>query len=141
MSSTTQPFRFFDLPPELRLMVYEQLHTPQHVVKQMPSSSESGAQVEIRYTTFAVGTLATCRFMHDEVQPFFNKAFKTGDMEMTHTFSLNDRKTRREAHDCMAGMWNIMHGLGKYADGTFDKNECTWTMRLVSLNAVPLHDQ
>jgi hypothetical protein len=56
-------------------MVYEYLHTPKHVVQRISLFSESSGQVEFRYTTFAVETLAACKLMCDEVQPFFVKAY------------------------------------------------------------------
>ena len=40
--------------------------------------------------TFAVEVLATCKLMREEVQPFFVKAFKTSDLEMTHISKIVD---------------------------------------------------
>jgi hypothetical protein len=76
MSAMKQPFRFFDLPKEVRLLVYEHLHMPRSVLQQA-----TGCEIESKYMAFTFGALATCKLMRDEVKPFLAEAYKTGDHE------------------------------------------------------------
>ena len=137
--STTQLFRFFDLPTELRLMVYEHLHTPQRVVQQMPSPSEPSGQVKFRYMTFAVGALATCKLMRDEVQPFFNKAFKTGESETIQTFSLFDDNNVlcTDAISCWGVTFFLMRAYGNRAIGEWTENQFRRVIKGVSSSSAP----
>ena len=114
-------------------MVYEHLHTPQYVVQHISSSSESSGQVEFRYMTFAVGALATCKLMRDEVQPFFNKAFKTGENETNQTFSLvDDFKLCTQALSCFGVTFFLMRACGNRADGTWTKDQFRREIKRVS---------
>lgn len=117
MSATTPSFRFFDLPTELRLLVYTHLHTPRCVVQQvrLSPSSETSGQIEFKYMTFAVGVLATCKLMRDEVQPFFVKALKTGDLETTHTFKVVDDNVLC-AKMCLLTTIQLMQVFGYLSD-------------------------
>ena len=119
-------------------MVYEHLHTPQHVVKQIPLPSEPSGQVEFKYMTFAVGALATCKLMRDEVEPFFNKAFKTGENETNQKFSLvDDFKLCTQALSCFGVTFFLMRAYGKRADGTWTEDQFRREIKRVSSSAAP----
>lgn len=119
-------------------MVYEHLDTPQRVVLQIPSPFKPNGQVEFRYMTFAAGTLATCKRMHDEVQPFFNKAFKTGENETNQKFSLvDDFKLCTQALSCFGVTFFLMRAYGKRADGTWTEDQFRREIKRVSSSAAP----
>lgn len=130
-------------------MVYEHLQTPQRVVQRIPHPipskrvrlqmhSEDGGQVEFRFTTFAVGALATCKLMRNEVQPFFDKAYNTGELETIYTSSgdTSMHKTGLEtisdtlelAQCCFYGRWG----------STLDEQK--EYVRNVSLSTIPLRN-
>jgi hypothetical protein len=110
MSAMKQPFRFFDLPKELRLLVYEHLHMPRSVLQQA-----TGCEIESKYMAFTFEALATCKLMRDEVKPFLAKAYKTGNHETTHTFKIvND--DIRPAMKCLWAFMKLMDIFGNDAD-------------------------
>jgi hypothetical protein len=110
MSAMKQPFRFFDLPKEVRLLVYEHLHMPRSVLQQA-----TGCEIESKYMAFTFGALATCKLMRDEVKPFLAKAYKTGNHETTHTFKIvNDDIC--PAMKCLWAFMKLMDIFGNDAD-------------------------
>jgi hypothetical protein len=144
--STTQSFPFFDLPKELRWMVYEHLDTQKCVVQQLPhlstsqsdgqqTHSEDEGQVEFQFTNFAVGALATCKLMRDEVQPFFDKAYNTGELETIHIIPGDMHSLALEIADDALELSRYYHHSRSW-DITLD--EFKKIFRNVSLSTIPL---
>ena len=100
--------------------MYEHLHTPRCVVERtnLFNFHNNRGQLEFKYINFAVGILATCKLMRDEVQPFFVKAFKTSDLEMTPTFR-NVYDNMRYARKCLQVVEFIMSLVEEFADKKF----------------------
>ena len=89
MSTTTQPFRFLDLPKELRLMVYEHLHTSTVKIQQIHIPPHTKGEVAFNYIKFSVGVLATGKLIRAEAEPCFIKIYETCALEMTQEFTFD----------------------------------------------------
>jgi hypothetical protein len=97
--------------------------------------------------TFAVGALATCKLMRDEVQPFFVKALKTGDLETTHTFRVVDENTIRATDDnticakhCLHTTIRLIQVFGGIFDTNYAADGCKKQTERVSLATICPHN-
>ncbi|KAF2824062.1 hypothetical protein CC86DRAFT_248540, partial [Ophiobolus disseminans] len=81
-----EPFRFLDLPPELRCMVYEELEiaTRRHVLSDVDvreaSSWEPPQAVDLAMTlvrkSIPVAILRTCRIINEEATPLLARKLR-----------------------------------------------------------------
>ncbi|KAF2245283.1 hypothetical protein BU26DRAFT_507970 [Trematosphaeria pertusa] len=70
---TFQPFRFLDLPREIRYMVYERLpRTTKHIT--IVTHPHLGATLTLIMHSTPTSILATCHQAYDEARPFVQKA-------------------------------------------------------------------
>jgi hypothetical protein len=73
-ASTLEPFRFLDLPKDIRLMVYERLaRSAKHTT--MNKKSHEGWITLISHS-ISIAVLGTCRQIHQEALPLVNKAIR-----------------------------------------------------------------
>jgi hypothetical protein len=72
-----QPFRFLDLPPELRVMVYSYItpRTHRHVLQ--TSDRWERHSITLVTNTLPVSLLATCRLVHAEARKIFEPKLAT----------------------------------------------------------------
>jgi hypothetical protein len=129
MAGPTQPFRFLDLPMELRLMVYEHLPASTKVkVLDIRSSKGHETYIILRYTMFQVALLATCKLIRAEAESFINEAMEEASPEFTHSASFFVSRLKIAT----APLFNVLCTiklLGTYLDrGSFDthlaKDKC-----------------
>jgi hypothetical protein len=67
----TQPFRFLDLPPELRCIVYEQIGiTTKHHTLESTNAPDKYSEITLVRKSLPVQILATCRLINDEAKTF-----------------------------------------------------------------------
>ena len=95
--------------------------------------------MEFKYTTFAVGVLATCKLMRDEAQPFFIKALKTGDLETTHTFRFVE-DNYLSAPDCLDTTIKLMQVFGDLIDKKYAADGFKNQIEHVSLATISPHN-
>ena len=90
--TTTTVFRFLDLPPEIRLMVYDQIDTTTHLhvydghlgfahhfnppIVHLANPNDKPVTIVSVYSTLSISVLLINRFIHDEAHPTFARSFK-----------------------------------------------------------------
>ena len=121
--------------------MYTHLHTPRRVVQQVYLSlfSKRNGRIEFKYMNFAVGALATCKLMRDEVQPFFVKALKTGDLETTHTFRVV-YGNRICAKRCLDTTISLMQVFGDFFDRRYAADGFKNQIEQVILATISAHN-
>ncbi|KAF1930201.1 uncharacterized protein M421DRAFT_419256 [Didymella exigua CBS 183.55] len=116
------PFCFFDLPKELRFMIYKQLATTTtNTLDVYPLEEDSGFRLSYRYTRYAVGLLASCKLLNEEAEPFFQKALGEDNPETacSFTFTVDGREFENEWL-CTMAVINLAFKLLKYQEEEFD---------------------
>jgi len=71
---TAEPFRFLDLPKDIRLMVYERLPRSTKHTTIITSSSEG--RITLISHSISIAILGTCQRVHQEALPLVNKAIR-----------------------------------------------------------------
>ncbi|KAF1996379.1 hypothetical protein P154DRAFT_609092 [Amniculicola lignicola CBS 123094] len=76
------PFRFLDLPRELRLMVYEYIPIQKSHLHYQTSPGKSGDAMKVMFNSICgLSILRTCRSIYDEAMPILRKLLSTLESE------------------------------------------------------------
>jgi hypothetical protein len=104
---SSQPFRFLELPTELRFMVYEQISPTSHT--HILNTYDDGVPVRTSFTcqSLPVSLLSTSRQIAYEAQPFFAAKFAT----------LKNQSMRFDVTDAPSGT-NLVQEYGRLIKGS-----------------------